>query len=70
MGICNEVWNQQIDIEFVDWYFVLSDDLINNSFKKDIIDYSPEIIIPYKVLKRFLNTRIISDKSLLKQING
>jgi hypothetical protein len=70
VGICNEVWNQQIDIEFVDWYFVLSDDLINNSFKKDIIDYSPEIIIPYKVLKRFLNTRIISDKSLLKQING
>lgn len=61
-----EIWKQKTDIEFDDWYFALINDLINNSFDKDEIDYSPEMLIPYKALKKFLNSRILSDKKVIE----
>lgn len=61
-----EVWKQEIDVEFDDWYFVLIDDLINNSIDKDDINYSPDMIAPYESLKKFLNSRILNDKRVVE----
>lgn len=62
----SKVWNKEIDVEFDDWYFVLIDDLINNSLGKDELEYSSDFTTPYKSLKEFLNTRILNDEKVVK----
>lgn len=61
-----ETWKQEIDVEFDDWYFILIDNLINNSIGKDEIDLSPDFIAPYKNLKHFLNNKILKNKNVIE----
>lgn len=61
-----EVWQKDIDLEFDEWYFVLIDDLISNSYNKDEIDYSSDMKEPYRVLKNFLNHKILNNSRVIR----
>ncbi|MEG6617389.1 dNTP triphosphohydrolase [Peptococcaceae bacterium 1198_IL3148] len=63
------IWSQNTDLDYNRWYHHLINDLVNNSFERDVIKFSDGIEKTIKALKELLKEKVIMSGKIMSADN-